>query len=66
MVNRLCIGKRRPSLDLALRIEAHTGGKVAASSWQDVPAHSYDPKPKSKRSAKSKPTKAKPRPKKAT
>ncbi|MFN6976790.1 MAG: helix-turn-helix domain-containing protein [Gemmobacter sp.] len=31
-------GKKRPSLDLAFRIEALTGGAVPASAWRQPPA----------------------------
>lgn len=35
-VSRLVSGKTRPSLDLALRIETETKGKVPASVWAEV------------------------------
>ena len=39
-LDRLCRGERRPSLALALNIEAKTGIKVA--EWADVAPHSAD------------------------
>jgi transcriptional regulator with XRE-family HTH domain len=39
---RLCSGMRRPSLELALQIEALTDGAVPVSYWTQVPAHSKD------------------------
>ena len=39
---RLCSGGRRPSLELALQIEALTGGAVPVGYWTQVPAHSKD------------------------
>jgi hypothetical protein len=30
---RIMLGKRRPGLDVASKIEANTGGRVPASSW---------------------------------
>ena len=38
-VDRLCNGLRRPSLDLALKIEALTEGEVPVSYWAKVPAN---------------------------
>ena len=40
--NRLCSGVRRPSLELALKIEKLTGGAVPAGYWRKVAAHSKD------------------------
>jgi DNA-binding XRE family transcriptional regulator len=39
---RLCSGMRRPSLELALQIEALTQGAVPVSYWTEVPTHSKD------------------------
>jgi transcriptional regulator with XRE-family HTH domain len=39
-LDRLCRGERRPSLALALTIEAKTGIKVG--QWADVAPHSAD------------------------
>lgn len=33
VMSRIVAGKIRPSLDVAFRIEAATGGRVLASSW---------------------------------
>lgn len=41
-IDRLCRGGRRPSLDLAIKIERLTEGAVPAASWQKVPPHSRD------------------------
>jgi transcriptional regulator with XRE-family HTH domain len=41
-VDHLCRGGRRPSLELAFKIEKLTRGEVAAASWTAVPAHSGD------------------------
>ena len=40
--DRLCSGARRPSLELAVKIEKLTAGGVPASYWTRVPAHSKD------------------------
>ena len=32
-ISKVCNGVRRPSIDLAARIERVTGGKVPAASW---------------------------------
>ncbi|MCR9236181.1 MAG: helix-turn-helix domain-containing protein [Alphaproteobacteria bacterium] len=37
-LSQLLSGQRRPSLELAVRIEQMTGGTVPASSWVDDPA----------------------------
>ena len=39
-LDRLCRSERRPSLAVAINIEAKTGIKVA--QWKDVAAHSAD------------------------
>jgi transcriptional regulator with XRE-family HTH domain len=39
---RLCSGGRRPSLEVALKIEALTEGAVPVSYWIEIPAHSKD------------------------
>ena len=41
-LHRLCRMARRPSLELALRIEKATAGSVPASFWTAVPTHSRD------------------------
>lgn len=41
-VDRLCSGLRRPSLELALKIEALTEGAVPVSYWAEIPAHARD------------------------
>lgn len=41
-LDRLCRQERRPSLDLAVRIETLTGGAVTTASWRAVPTHSRD------------------------
>ncbi len=41
-VDRLCSGLRRPSLELALKIEALTKGGVPVGYWAEIPAHSKD------------------------
>lgn len=41
-VDRLCGGSRRPSLELALQIEALTKGAIPVSYWAAIPAHSKD------------------------
>jgi transcriptional regulator with XRE-family HTH domain len=41
-VDRLCSGLRRPSLELALKIEALTQGAVPVSYWTQIPAHGKD------------------------
>ncbi len=39
---RLCRGERRPSLELAIKIEALTGGAIPVAYWTQIPAHSKD------------------------
>ncbi len=39
---RLCSGVRRPSLELALKIEALTEGAVPVGYWTEIPAHAKD------------------------
>ncbi len=41
-VDRLCGGSRRPSLELAVQIEALTKGAIPVSYWAEIPAHSKD------------------------
>jgi transcriptional regulator with XRE-family HTH domain len=41
-VDFICRGDRRPSLELALKIEALTDGAVPVSLWTKVPKHSSD------------------------
>lgn len=41
-LNRMCRGARRPSLDLAMKVEQATQGAVPATIWLDVPTHSAD------------------------
>ncbi len=41
-VDRLCGGLRRPSLKLALQIEALTEGAIPVSYWAEIPAHPKD------------------------
>jgi transcriptional regulator with XRE-family HTH domain len=41
-VDLICSGSRRPSLEVALRIEKLTRGAVPASSWLTAPKHSRD------------------------
>lgn len=36
-LDRLCAGRARPSLDLAIRLDQATLGAVPASSWAAVP-----------------------------
>lgn len=38
MVMQLCTGARRPSLELAARIEMFTGGLIPPRDWVDVDA----------------------------
>lgn len=42
MVNALCRGTRRPSLELAFEIQDLTDGAVSARSWLRAPAHDGD------------------------
>lgn len=39
-LHNLCRNVRRPSLDLALRIERFTGGEIPAAWWARAPKHS--------------------------
>lgn len=39
---RLCSGTRRPSLELALKIEALTEGAVPVGYWAEIPTHAKD------------------------
>lgn len=39
-LDRLCRRERRPSLELAVKIEEHTD--IPVSYWQSVPRHSED------------------------
>jgi transcriptional regulator with XRE-family HTH domain len=39
---RLCNGVRRPSLELAIKIERLTGGAIPVTCWIEVPAHTKD------------------------
>jgi transcriptional regulator with XRE-family HTH domain len=41
-VDLICSGSRRPSLEVALRIEKLTRGAVPATSWLTAPKHSRD------------------------
>ncbi len=49
IVSRLLNGQMRPSLDLAVRIERLTGGRIVASSWM-IKRHSSEPAPASEAS----------------
>ena len=42
MLNALCRGTRRPSLELAFEIQDLTDGAVSARSWLRAPAHDSD------------------------
>jgi DNA-binding XRE family transcriptional regulator len=39
---RLCRNSRRPSLELALKIESVTNGKISSTYWVKTPPHSRD------------------------
>jgi len=41
-LDRLCSSVRRPSLELANKIEKLTKGKVPTGFWDSIPAHSHD------------------------